>query len=179
MRQNTVIRIVAVALVALCIFCRPSIMFAATIPPESRKAAPDFTLTNAQGVSFSLTQFKGKVVLLDFWATWCHGCKTEIPWYVGFQNTYKQGGLSVIGVSMDEGWKSVRSFITEHNVNYVVGIAGDAITKEYNINSLPVTLLIDRQGRMAETHVGVVDKDAFEQDIRGLLNEGSPPISPK
>ena len=174
MTQNSVVRIVAIAVVALCFSCRPSIMFAKTIPPESRKVAPDFTLTNAQGVPFSLSQFKGKVVLLDFWATWCHGCKTEIPWYVDFQNTYKQDGLFVVGVSMDEGWKPVRPFMAEHNVNYVVGIADDAITREYNISSLPVTLLIDRRGRVAETHVGVVDKAAFEEEIRGLLNEGSP-----
>lgn len=110
MTQNPVVRILAIAVVALGISCRPSITFAAAIPPESRKAAPDFTLTNAQGVPFGLLQFKGKVVLLDFWATWCHGCKTKIPWYVEFQNTYKQDGLSVVGVFMDDGWKPVRPF---------------------------------------------------------------------
>ena len=151
-------------------FCTTA--FASTISADSRKAAPDFTLTDANGSAFKLSQFKGDVVLVDFWATWCHGCKTEIPWYVEFQGKYKNQGLSVIGISMDDdGWKSVRPFLREHNVNYLIGIGTEALGKQYDVVSMPVTLLIDRQGRIAESHSGMVDKAAFEQDIQELLRE--------
>lgn len=165
----------AVALLVLTGFVVPTAtVSAATTPLESRKAAPDFTLTDVNGRPFTLSEFKGKVVLLDFWATWCHGCKTEIPWYIEFQNKYKNQGLSVIGVSMDDdGWKSVRPFLQEHDVNYLIGIGTEALGKQYNVVSMPVTLLIDRQGRIAESHSGMVDRQAFEQDIQELLRERS------
>ena len=112
-------------------------------------------------------------MLLDFWATWCHGCKTEIPWYMVFEDKYKKQGLSVIGVSMDDdGWKAVRPFIQENNVNYVIGIGSDTLGKQYDVVSMPVTLLIDRHGRIAEDHSGIVNKDTFEMpDLQNLLHE--------
>jgi peroxiredoxin len=135
-----------------------------------RKAAPNFTLSDSKGASVSLSDYKGKVVLLDFWATWCHGCKTEIPWYMEFQKKYKDKGLSVIGVSMDEdGWKSVKPFIEEQKMNYAVVIGNEALAKLYAVDALPVTLLIDRGGKIAVTHAGLVEKDAFENEIRALL----------
>ena len=78
---------------------------------SSRNPAPDFTLRNSKGAPVKLSAYQGKVVLLDFWATWCEGCKVEIPWYMDFQKKYKKIGLAVVGVSMDEdGWKSVTPF---------------------------------------------------------------------
>jgi thiol-disulfide isomerase/thioredoxin len=113
------------------------------------------------------------VVLLDFWATWCGGCKVEIPWYVEFQNKYRDDGLSAIGVSVDEdGWKSVKPFLEGHKLNYPVVIANHDVADRYGgLTSLPMTLLIDRNGRIAESHAGVVDKDAFENKIKTLLHE--------
>jgi peroxiredoxin len=175
MKRHSVLSIIAAGIICLCIPCCTSPSFATTIPTDSRKAAPDFTLPDANGVSFKLSQFNGKVVLLNFWATWCHGCKTEIPWYVEFQSKYKDEGLTVVGVSMDEDWKAVRPFLAEHNVKYVVGVGNDALSKQYNVSSMPVSLLIDRQGRIAESHVGVVDISAFEEDVRKLLNENASP----
>ena len=141
------------------------------VPADNvRKAAPNFTLSDANGAAVRLSDFKGRVVLLDFWATWCHGCKTEIPWYMEFQNKYKDSGLSVIGVSMDEdGWKSVKPFIEEQKMNYAVVIGNEALAKLYAVDALPVTLLIDRNGKIAVSHAGMVDKDAFENEIRTLL----------
>ncbi len=105
-------------------------------------------------------------------ATWCHGCKIEIPWYMEFQNKYKTSGLAVIGVSMDDdGWKSVRPFLQEKKLNYPVVIGTQNLGKLYGVDSMPVTLLIDREGKIADSHSGMVDKNSFEREIRTLLRE--------
>src|SRR5258708_3616853 len=144
----------------------------AITPPDTRKTAPDFNLRDSRGASITLSRYKGRVVLLDFWATWCTGCKVEIPWYMEFQTKYKHDGLSVIGVSMDEdGWKSVKPFLKEHPISYSVVIGNPDLAKLYGVDSMPMTLLIDRDGRIAASHVGMVDKGAFEGEIQVLLKE--------
>jgi peroxiredoxin len=141
--------------------------------PRVGQPAPDFSLNDSTGLPVKLSAYKGKVVLLDFWATWCGGCKVEIPWYVEFENRYRNDGLAAIGVSMDEdGWKSVKPFLEENKLNYPVVIADQDLSKRYGgLPSLPMTLLIDRNGRIAESHAGMVDKDAFEKKIKTLLQE--------
>ena len=143
-----------------------------TTPPNVRKTAPDFSLVDSNGGSIRLSDYKGKVVLLDFWATWCHGCKTEIPWYMEFQRKYKDKGLSVIGVAMDEdGWKSVKPFLENIKFNYTIVVGNPELAKEYGADSLPVTLLIDRAGKIAVSHAGVVDKASFEKDVQTLISQ--------
>ncbi len=150
-----------VALVVVLVL--PAVTPADLTPATSRKTAPDFTLTDAKGRPVKLSAYKGRVVLLDFWATWCTGCKVEIPWYMEFQSTYKKSGLSALGVSMDDdGWKSVKPFLQQHKI-------GD----RFGFNSMPATLLIDRNGKIADLHVGMVDKDAFESEIQILLKESA------
>ena len=147
-------------------------------PATERKPAPEFTLKDSSGETVKLNDYRGKVVLLDFWATWCHGCKTEIPWYMEFQNKYKDKGLAVIGVSMDEdGWKSVKPFVEEQKMNYAVVIGNEALAKLYAVDALPLTLLIDRNGKIAVSHAGMVDKDGFENEIRVLLQDGVKNVS--
>lgn len=119
-----------------------------------------------------LADFQGKVVLLDFWATWCHGCMTEIPWFMEFQGKYKADGLAVIGVSVDDdGWKSVRPFLAERKFNYPIVVGNQDLEKLYSVENPPVAVLIDREGRIAEMHAGVVEKESFEREIKGLLQE--------
>jgi thiol-disulfide isomerase/thioredoxin len=118
-----------------------------------------------------LSAYKGKVVLLDFWATWCGGCKVEIPWYVEFDRKYRDKGLAVIGVSMDEkGMQIVKPFLAQKKIEYPVVIGNEGLARQYNLTSMPVTLLIDRAGKIALSHTGIVDKDNFESHIRTLLN---------
>ncbi len=138
-----------------------------------RRLAPDFTLTDAAGLPVRLSDLRGQVVLLNFWATWCKPCMIEIPWFVEFQRKYGERGLVVLGVSLDEdGWKSVRPFLERQHVNYRVMIGGDGVTSLFGgIDSLPATLLIDRQGRIASTHVGLAAQNAYEAEIQGALAE--------
>lgn len=150
------------------------------LPETARAIAPDFSLSDAQGKPVSLSGNRGKVVLLDFWATWCGGCKLEIPWYMEFDTKYKRQGLAVIGVSMDEdGWKAVKPFLARTRdpetggntaMKYPVVIGNDTLAKEYNLTSMPMTLLIDREGKIALSHTGVVNKEEFEGHIRELLH---------
>jgi cytochrome c biogenesis protein CcmG/thiol:disulfide interchange protein DsbE len=165
--------LVKIVFVVLC-FALPVRPQADLIEANSRKAVPAFSLDDSKGTTIKLSNYRGRVVLLDFWATWCEGCKVEIPWYVEFQKKYKDSGLSVVGVSVDDdGWKSVKPFLQAKQVNYPVVIGDWDLAGRFGITSLPVTLLIDRNGRVADLHVGMVDKDAFDREIQILLKEST------
>src|ERR1700747_1922795 len=110
----------AIALVALC-FALAARAPADLTAANSRKAAADFTLSDSKGAPVKLSSLRGRVVLLDFWATYCDVCNVEIPWYIEFENKYKESGLSVVGVSVDEdGWKSVKPFVELKKINYAI-----------------------------------------------------------
>jgi len=168
-------RAIGLAMAVSVVFLMGSMFLPASITaPSARTTATDFTLEDSTGAAIKLSDFKGKVVVLDFWATWCHGCKIEIPWYMEFQKKYSDRGLSVIGVSMDDdGWKSVRPFLTENRLNYPVVIGNANLAKQFGVEGLPVTLLIDRHGKIAEVQAGMVDKSSFEIDIQSLLRENN------
>jgi peroxiredoxin len=139
---------------------------------SERKVAPDFELTDASGKDVKLSALKGQVVLVNFWATWCEGCQVEIPWFIEFAGKYRDQGLTVIGVSMDgDGWKSVRPWIAEKNVNYQIVLGNEGLGKKYECDSMPLTVLIDKDGKIADTHNGVVDKAQTEAKIQELLSE--------
>jgi cytochrome c biogenesis protein CcmG/thiol:disulfide interchange protein DsbE len=140
---------------------------------KDRQPAPDFALTDAQGARVSLSDYKGKVVLLNFWATWCPPCKVEIPWFEEFESKYKGSGFAVLGVSMDDdGWTSVRPFMQQKKINYRIMIGDNATSSKYGgIDSLPETLLIDRDGKIAATHLGLTSKSNYEGEIVELLKK--------
>jgi peroxiredoxin len=132
--------------------------------------APDFALTDINGRTIALSEFRGKVVLLDFWAVECGGCKVEIPWYVAFDRTYHDKGLVLIGIDMyGESPDVVRTFMTKAHMDYRVAIGNDALGERFHVEELPLTLLVDRSGRIALSHSGIVDKTEFENDIQELL----------
>ncbi len=138
---------------------------------KDRKPAPDFTLNDAAGKPVKLSDLRGKLVLLNFWATWCGGCKVEIPWFMEFQQTYRDRGLEVLGVSFDEdGWKAVKPYIEQKKVNYRMMIGNESLAALYGgVEALPVTFLIDKTGRIAATHTGLIDKGEYKTEIEALL----------
>lgn len=164
--------ILAIALVASGCSRAPKRQVKDVKAEKERKAAPNFTLKDANGKDVSLAEYKGKVVLLNFWATWCGPCKIEIPWFIEFEQKYKDRGFAVLGVSMDEeGWEVVKPYINDHHVNYRMVVGNDEVGNLYGgVESLPTTFLIDRSGRIASTHVGLVGKDDYQDEILHLLD---------
>ncbi len=143
-------------------------------PAEKRKPAPDFQLKDANGQTFRLSDYKGKVVLLNFWATWCGPCKIEIPWFVEFERTYKDRGFAVLGIAMDDdGWAVVKPYVERRQMNYRVAMVTPEVEQLYGggegIESLPTTFIIDRQGRVADVHVGLLGKSDYKDEIESLL----------
>jgi peroxiredoxin len=146
---------------------------AAVKPEKDRKTAPEFSLKDANGQTVHLADYKGKVVLLDFWATWCGPCKVEIPWFIEFEQQFKDRGFAVLGVSMDEdGWEVVKPYIQDRKINYRVVLGNEEVSEIYGgLDSLPTTLLLDRQGKIASIHIGLSrGKEEFRDDIAHLLD---------
>lgn len=138
--------------------------------PPDRKPAAEFMLKDSSGRAMSVKDYRGKVLLLDFWATWCHGCKQEIPWFSEFERKYAAKGLEVAGVALDkDGWTVVREFMNSARVSYRIVLGDDAVAKKYGIENLPDTFLIDREGKIAATYIGLVNKNDVEANIQKML----------
>lgn len=142
-------------------------------PANERKPAPDFALKDSTGKMAMLKDYRGKVVLLDFWATCCGGCKQEIPWFGEFEKKYGTANFAVVGVSMDQGgWNVVKPFLAASKVPYRMLLGDDPTARQFAITNLPDTFLIDASGRVATAYRGgIVDKDDVETNIKALLSE--------
>ena len=141
---------------------------------DPKAANLNFVLKDASGNDFNLAAHRGKVILLDFWATWCPPCKVEIPWFVEFQQKYGPRGLIVIGVSVDDPASKLKPFADQYKINYplLVGDGRDDIKGPRGFNAawgLPKTFVIGRDGKICRTHVGLSVKEHFEQQIKSLL----------
>jgi peroxiredoxin len=135
-------------------------------------AAPAWSLKDPEGKAVSSDQFKGKVVVLDFWATWCPPCRAEIPGYVELQKKYAADGLVIVGVSMDQdGALVVKKFMASQGVNYPVVLGADSnIASDYgDITVIPTTFIIDREGHIRDKKVGEVPTEEFEKRILAVL----------
>ena len=136
------------------------------------KAAPDFTLTDINGQPLRLADYKGKVVLLDFWATWCAPCRSEIPRFVAWQKQYGPQGLQVIGLSMDDDSKPVPAFMQQFGIDYPVALGDAKLADQYGgVLGLPVTFVIGRDGQIYHKHIGLTDMALLEGEIKQLLEK--------
>jgi len=144
----------------------------ASVPSDS-KPAPDFELPDVNGKKVKLSNFKGKIIILDFWATWCPPCRAEIPGFIELYKKYKDKGVEIIGISLDEGGvKDVLPFMKEFGINYTILIGNYKVTQDYGgIRGIPTTFVIDRKGNIRAKYVGYRPKEVFERDIIMLLNE--------
>jgi peroxiredoxin len=164
---------VSIALSLAACSSRPAAVKSAANQTVDGKPAPDFSLKDANGQTAHLSDYKGKVVLLDFWATWCGPCKIEIPWFMEFEREFKDRGFAVVGVSMDEdGWSAVKPYLIQMKMNYRVLLGNDQVGTLYGgVDSLPTTFLIGRDGKIASVHIGVTaGKEEFKDAIVHLLD---------
>src|SRR5690349_1036412 len=134
--------------------------------------APNFTLESLDGKNVSLSELRGKAVLLNFWATWCGPCKIETPWLVELQKQYGSQGLQVIGVAMDDSGKDdIAKFAQEMGVNYPVLLGKEAVGEEYGgVPALPESFFIGRDGKIVDRIIGLKGRGDIEEAIRKALN---------
>jgi cytochrome c biogenesis protein CcmG/thiol:disulfide interchange protein DsbE len=156
--------------------CSSPVRKASLKPEKQRKSAPDFSLQDSNGRTVHLSDYRGKVVLLNFWATWCGPCRLEIPWFVQFERQHKDQGFAVIGIAMDDdGWASVKPFAEDLEINYRILMGNDSVALLYGgVDSLPTTFLIDRAGKVASVHIGLVSRSYYENDLKELFQSSAP-----
>lgn len=132
--------------------------------------APDFTLSDISGNSLRLSDFKGKVVLIDFWATWCPFCRESIPILNSLYNDYKDKGLEIIGIALEyDGGRTLRRFAKEKNIAYPLAVGEERLATEYSAYGVPTRFLINRKGEIVEKFMGFQDKEILEAAIKELL----------
>jgi peroxiredoxin len=147
-------------------------LLAGILAAQQKKLAPDFTVTTIDGSKVTLSELKGKVVILDFWATWCPPCRQEIPGYVELKKKYGKK-IEIIGISVDRSVDPVKEFYKKNKINYPVAMATRDILESYNsiyrLQYIPTTFIIDRDGYIRDIKVGFVSKSEFEKSILKLL----------
>src|SRR5499427_10227585 len=141
-------------------------------PANAKPANLNFTLKDINGKDLRLSSLKGKVILLDFWATWCEPCKLEIPWFIEFQKKYGGSGFQAIGVSVDDTPAQLAPYVARMKMNYPVlqGKDHDDIQNAYGpLVGIPVTVVISRDAKMCVKHLGISSRENFEKEIKSLL----------
>jgi len=141
-------------------------------PANAKPAKLNYTLKDLANKPVKMTSFKGKVVLLDFWATWCGPCKLEIPWFVEFQKQYGRDGLAIVGVSVDDKLEALKPYAAQMRMNYPIlqGLGHDDLLDAYGpMDAVPTSVMISRDGRVCAKHTGLTGRDQFEREIKALL----------
>jgi peroxiredoxin len=142
--------------------------------PRAGKPAPDFKVVTTSGQPVSLDNYRGHVLVMDFFATWCKPCRVSIPHLIEMNRKYGKQGLQVLGMSADEdGERLVKTFADEHHITYPIALAGETALVDYGVRSVPVMFVIDKKGKVAEIFRGFTDEvgSSSEQLIRKLLAE--------
>ncbi len=137
---------------------------------KSDASAADFKLQDLSGKVVRLSDFHGKPVLLDFWATWCPPCRESIPGIEKLYKNYGPKGLVVLGISLDDGgWDSVKSFVAQHGITYPVLKGTESVESEYHVRSIPMMVVIDKNGKVVKRYLGLGGDDDLEKDIKAVL----------
>lgn len=158
----------------LCLFLTSASLHAQSLqkklaPKQTVKPAPAFSLVALDGSPVNLKAYDGKVVILDFWATWCPPCRAEIPHFVALQKKYA-GKVQVVGISLDDDAKPVHPFIKEQGINYPIAMGDEDIVKAFGgIQGIPTTFVIDKKRRIVAKFVGYQDLSTFEKTLAPLL----------
>jgi len=143
-----------------------------TCAPARKPANLNFTMKDVQGKDVALSAYKGQVILLDFWATWCAPCKVEIPWFVELYKKYRSQGFVVLGVSVDDSVSKLTPFVAQFKMNYpvLIGDGRDDVKDAYGpLVGFPTSVLIARDGTICSTHIGFAPKERFEREVSALL----------
>ena len=137
----------------------------------SSTLAPEFALPDLEGNTVRLSDFEGKVIILDFWATWCPPCVQEMPHFVELYEKYRDDGFQMIGIALSSGSaKDIKKFTTEHGINYLILMGNREVARKYGgIRAIPTTFLIDRQRRILKRYIGYRPKEVFEKDLKTLF----------
>ncbi|HTY59751.1 MAG TPA: TlpA disulfide reductase family protein [Bacteroidota bacterium] len=138
---------------------------------QEKPPAPNFNLKNATGQSVELAKLHGKVVVVNFWATWCGPCRAEIPGMLDVYEKYKSKGLEIVGISVDrDGWPVINPFVKKLNIKYPVVLGNGEVTDAYGgIDAIPTSFFVDREGRVLLRHVGYMSREDFEKAVRSFL----------
>lgn len=145
----------------------------ASIFGDNSSPAFDFTVKDLKGREISLSNYSGKVVFLNFWATWCGPCKAEIPDFIEAYKQYKDKGMEIIGISVDRiSPKSVLKFVEKYKINYPVVMSTDKIQKDYEPGPyVPTTIIVDQEGKIRHRHIGYMDKETLKDYFLKLTEE--------
>ncbi len=181
MKRNPLVPIVVAAIIAVMLFAgirsaRKNRAGGSVSGQLRGQVAPDFELQSLEGKNVKLSDFRGKAVLLNFWATWCGPCKIEMPWFVELQKEYGPQGFQIVGVAMDDAsTEDIAKFARQMRVNYPILLGKEAVGESYGgVGVLPTTFFIDRDGKLVAREFGLQSRSVFVDHIKEALTQGQP-----
>jgi cytochrome c biogenesis protein CcmG/thiol:disulfide interchange protein DsbE len=162
MKEKIIIAVIVLTVVSLFIFTGCCSL------TDSGRSSGDFTLKDVNGNEVSLSEYRGEVVVLNFWATWCPPCREEIPDFIEVYDNYKDRGVQFLGVS-SEDVNTLKDFISNYGINYTVLVDNEGVGDDWGIDAIPTTFIIDREGQVVFKTVGMMTRDQLENAIEDAI----------